>query len=250
MNTQISIPSPTVIIQNGKAITTSQNVAVFFEKRHERVLDRIKNLDCSPKFTKHNFVLCHKNSELQNGKPQPYYEITKDGFVFLVMGFTGKKAAQFKEAYITEFNRMEAQLLVPQQAETKRRGPYKNKKSDLPSGVYHHQSKYNPYRATARHNGKFVHVGSYPTVEDAVAAIEHFYETGTVQRLHELKTNPHINISNLIPKNTNDSLNQTDLINHLKIFLEAAQLLSGYQYGKDLAWDLIAFTQEETSRHC
>lgn len=36
--------------------------------------------------------------------------MTKDGFVFLVMGFTGKKAAQFKEAYISEFNRIEAQL--------------------------------------------------------------------------------------------------------------------------------------------
>jgi hypothetical protein len=39
--------------------------------------------------------------------------MTKDGFVFLVMGFTGKKAAAFKEAYIAEFNRMEAQLYAP-----------------------------------------------------------------------------------------------------------------------------------------
>ncbi|EOL3954581.1 Rha family transcriptional regulator, partial [Escherichia coli] len=31
-------------------------------------------------------------------------------FVFLVMGFTGKKAAAFKEAYIAEFDRMEKQL--------------------------------------------------------------------------------------------------------------------------------------------
>lgn len=38
------------------------------------------------------------------------YTMTKDGFVFLIMGFTGKKAAAFKEAYIAEFNRMEAEL--------------------------------------------------------------------------------------------------------------------------------------------
>ncbi|WP_440867560.1 Rha family transcriptional regulator [Symbiopectobacterium purcellii] len=38
------------------------------------------------------------------------FTMTKDGFVFLIMGFTGKKAAAFKEAYIAEFNRMEAQL--------------------------------------------------------------------------------------------------------------------------------------------
>ncbi|HCM1919319.1 TPA: Rha family transcriptional regulator, partial [Salmonella enterica subsp. salamae serovar 28:r:e,n,z15] len=34
-----------------------------------------------------------------------------NGFVFLVMGFTGKKAAAFKEAYIAEFDRMENELI-------------------------------------------------------------------------------------------------------------------------------------------
>ncbi|HGJ5890835.1 MAG TPA: Rha family transcriptional regulator [Arsenophonus apicola] len=38
------------------------------------------------------------------------YEMTKNGFIFLVMGFTGKKAAQFKEAYIAEFDKMESEL--------------------------------------------------------------------------------------------------------------------------------------------
>ncbi|ENX6807224.1 Rha family transcriptional regulator, partial [Escherichia coli] len=44
------------------------------------------------------------------GRKLPMYQITKNGFVFLVMGFTGKKAAAFKEAYIAEFDRMEAEL--------------------------------------------------------------------------------------------------------------------------------------------
>jgi len=47
------------------------------------------------------------------GNEYTEYQITKDGFVFLAMGFTGKKAAQFKEAYITAFNDMEAQLRTP-----------------------------------------------------------------------------------------------------------------------------------------
>jgi phage regulator Rha-like protein len=38
------------------------------------------------------------------------YRLTRDGFVFLTMGFTGAKAAQFKQWYIEEFNRMEAAL--------------------------------------------------------------------------------------------------------------------------------------------
>lgn len=247
------VPNPNVFIHNDKVITTSLAVSESFEKRHDNVIQRIKNLECSSEFRLLNFKETSYLRENPNGGEgivTKYYEMTKDGFIFLVMGFTGKKAAQFKEAYIAEFNRMEAQLLASQPSEPKRRGPYKNKKSDLPSGVYHCQSKYNPYRATAHVDGKFVHVGSFPTVDDAVAAIEHFYETGTVQRLHEIKAKPHINISNLVPKITNNTPNHTDLINHLKVFLEAAQLLSGYQYGKDLAWDLIAFTQEEASRHC
>ncbi|WP_347252935.1 hypothetical protein [Leminorella grimontii] len=44
------------------------------------------------------------------------------------------------------------------------------------------------------------------------------------------------------------SLDSQDLINHIKVFLEAAQLLSGYAHGKELAWDLIAFAQEEIDR--
>lgn len=36
--------------------------------------------------------------------------MTKDGFMFLVMGFTGQKAAQIKEAYINAFNAMAEQL--------------------------------------------------------------------------------------------------------------------------------------------
>ena len=41
----------------------------------------------------------------------PCYQITRDGFAFLAMGFTGKRAAQFKEAYINAFNQMEQALI-------------------------------------------------------------------------------------------------------------------------------------------
>jgi phage regulator Rha-like protein len=41
------------------------------------------------------------------------YTMTRDGFTFLAMGFTGKKAAGFKEAYIQAFNRMEQELQAP-----------------------------------------------------------------------------------------------------------------------------------------
>jgi hypothetical protein len=50
-------------------------------------------------------------------KNQPMYKMTKDGFVFLAMGFTGKKAAQWKEKFILAFNDMEKRLI--QQADPK-----------------------------------------------------------------------------------------------------------------------------------
>ncbi|SPP31384.1 hypothetical protein ARAF_0509 [Arsenophonus endosymbiont of Aleurodicus floccissimus] len=108
LSVSTSTASPNVYIHNGKILTTSKNVADYFDKRHERVLDRIRNLDCSTEFTGHNFVLSEYTDS--TGRKLPMYEMTKDGFVFLVMGFTGKKAAQFNEAYIGEFNRMEAEL--------------------------------------------------------------------------------------------------------------------------------------------
>ncbi|OSK93194.1 Rha family phage regulatory protein, partial [Escherichia coli] len=108
MATVLTFSPPDVTIENGRVVTTSVAIAEFFGKRHERVLDKIRNLDCSAKFTEHNFV----SSEYTDTtwRKLPMYQITKNGFVFLVMGFTGKKAAAFKEAYIAEFDRMEAEL--------------------------------------------------------------------------------------------------------------------------------------------
>ena len=103
-----------VSIDGGEPRTTSLAVANKFGRRHGDILRAIKNMDCSKEFAKRNFALCFKINDLQNGKKQPFYNMTKDGFVFLVMGFTGKVAAEFKELYINEFNRMADKLAVEQ----------------------------------------------------------------------------------------------------------------------------------------
>jgi Rha family phage regulatory protein len=107
----ISCVIPEITVHNNRPVTTSLAVANFFQKLHKDILRKIATLECTPSFTQRNFTLCHENNELQNGKPQPVYEMTKNGFIFLVMGFTGKKAAAFKEAYIAEFDRMESELI-------------------------------------------------------------------------------------------------------------------------------------------
>lgn len=101
-----------VSIQDGKVVTSSLQVAKYFEKEHRHVLRDIRDIDCSSKFKESNFGLSFYIRELQ-GRGQhkyPMYYMTKDGFTFLVMGFTGKQAAKFKEDYINAFNKMEAYI--------------------------------------------------------------------------------------------------------------------------------------------
>lgn len=94
--------------QDGRLVTTSLKVAEVFGKVHAKVMRDIEKLDCSDEFTIANFG--KRTFKTEQGNEYPMYEITKDGFVFLVMGYTGKKAAGFKEAYIRKFNEMEAEL--------------------------------------------------------------------------------------------------------------------------------------------
>ncbi len=87
------------------ARASSLIVAQMFGKRHDSVLRDIRNLDCSEKFNLHNFEeITYKDDR---GRKQPAIAMTRDGFTFLVMGYRGKKAATFKEAYIERFNQME-----------------------------------------------------------------------------------------------------------------------------------------------
>lgn len=96
--------------QNGTPITTSTRVAEIFGKQHKDVLRAIDKLGCSREFTERNFTLCFEINDLQNGKPNRYFNITKDGAAFLIMGFTGERAGKFKEDYINAFNWMQETL--------------------------------------------------------------------------------------------------------------------------------------------
>ncbi|MCF1296773.1 Rha family transcriptional regulator [Acinetobacter nosocomialis] len=108
---QISI-SNAVFIQDHQIKTDSLKVAEAFGKNHRDVLKRISSLDCPNDFSERNFALANYIDE--QGKSRPMYEMTKDGWMFLVMGFTGEKAAQIKIAFINAFNAM-AVLLQNQQ---------------------------------------------------------------------------------------------------------------------------------------
>lgn len=104
----------TLVYENEKGvdITTSLIVAKVFGKRNSDVLRDVRNLNCSNDFRERNFALMVEMRQLPQGGAQKteYYTMTKDGFSFLVMGYTGEKAGEFKERFINEFNKREAML--------------------------------------------------------------------------------------------------------------------------------------------
>lgn len=92
------------VAEDSKPKATSLQVAMRFKKQHKNVLRAIANLECSEQFRRLNFEPSSYVNE--QGKMQPCFLMTKNGFSFLAMGLTGKEAAQWKEAYIDAFDQM------------------------------------------------------------------------------------------------------------------------------------------------
>lgn len=99
--------------QDGQVITTSLKVAEVFGKRHNDVLKSIRNLRTAQNCA---VLKMFETSSYANeqGKEQPMFIMNRDGFTLLAMSFNGKKALDFKIAYINAFNDMEEKLRVRQ----------------------------------------------------------------------------------------------------------------------------------------
>ncbi|EPW6682268.1 Rha family transcriptional regulator, partial [Campylobacter coli] len=94
-------------IVDNKIFTDSLFIAEVFGKNHKDVLKAIENLP-QDEFNALNFkAVSYKAS---NGKTNPCYNLTRDGFSLLVMGFTGEKAYKWKTLFIKAFNEMEKRL--------------------------------------------------------------------------------------------------------------------------------------------
>lgn len=111
--TQVSVS-----LVEGRPATTSLKIAEHFGKNHKDVLRDIRILldSCPEEFGQRNFAPSSYQNE--QGKEQPMYTVYFDGFILLVMGYTGKKALTMKLAYIGAFNAMreklEAKTALPQ----------------------------------------------------------------------------------------------------------------------------------------
>lgn len=99
-----------VEVNKEQVVTDSRKVADVFEKDHKHVLDSIRQiLAAENSATKFFHEITYEN----RGKQYPCYLMNRDGFSLLVMGFTGKKALEWKIKYIEAFNAMEKQLKTP-----------------------------------------------------------------------------------------------------------------------------------------
>lgn len=120
MNNLIPTSNNLVEIKNGKVFTTSLRVAEFFNKKHFHVLRDIKTMKISENFRKSNFGLSEYSitNSLGRTRRYPMYEMTKDGFTILAMGFDEEKAMKYKEEYIEAFNKALDILQNRQKAQT------------------------------------------------------------------------------------------------------------------------------------
>ena len=94
-----------VYLERDEAVCSSLDVSRRFGKRHDNVLRAIggllENEETQKMFEKSSYV------DSQNKLKYPMYLMNRDGFSLLVMGFTGKKALDWKLKYINAFNQME-----------------------------------------------------------------------------------------------------------------------------------------------
>ena len=92
-------------------VVTSLDVAETFEKNHRDVMESIRNIGEAISTAEFSALFYLDSYKASNGKTNPMYLMTRDGFTLLAMGYNGDKAMKFKLAYIKQFNAMEKALI-------------------------------------------------------------------------------------------------------------------------------------------
>lgn len=95
--------------------TTSLAIASRFGRAHDKIVTIIESLEVPAEYHAAHFGEMVREIEIGSGakRKQRYYELTRDGFALLIMGFTGKKAMAWKIKFLEAFNDMEARLSTP-----------------------------------------------------------------------------------------------------------------------------------------
>ncbi|EAI5630883.1 Rha family transcriptional regulator [Campylobacter lari] len=174
MSSVININNIDVIFENKdeQIFCTSLDIAKVFGKRHDDVLKSIRNIlnelrEIGVSNELRNFaevVQISKTTNPKNGKlvnrKMPMYNLTRDAFTLLAMGFTGKKALQFKIAFINAFNQMEQIVKNKEIEKIKQLKHY-----DLPDTPYKEKIANAIKEIEQKQNSKFIELIEYEIVE-------------------------------------------------------------------------------------
>ena len=108
-----------VVMKNQQAVTTSLVVAEAFKKNHKDVMRAISNkLGSAQNCAQYKNMFTPSFYQDASGKQNKMYYMNRDGFTFIAMGFTGRKADEFKLKYIQAFNKMEEYIKQQNQLPT------------------------------------------------------------------------------------------------------------------------------------
>ncbi|WP_257911308.1 phage regulatory protein, Rha family (plasmid) [Campylobacter lari] len=174
MSSVININNIDVIFENKneQIFCTSLDIAKVFGKQHKNVLRDIENIlnelrEIGVSNELLNFeqvVRISKTTNPKNGKlvnrKMPMYNLTRDAFTLLAMGFTGKKALQFKIAFINAFNQMEQIIKNKEIEKIKQLKHY-----DLPDTPYKEKIASAIKEIEQKQNSKFIELIEYEIVE-------------------------------------------------------------------------------------
>jgi len=97
-----------VVMKNRQAVTSTTSVASNFDREHHNVLKSVESL--KKDVVNFNEMFFETTEPDSYGRERKVYLMNRDGFTLLAMGFTGKRAMEFKLKYIEAFNEMERQL--------------------------------------------------------------------------------------------------------------------------------------------
>lgn len=100
-----------VIMHDKQAVTTSLVLSEAFGKQHKHVLEAISSkINSAENSAQYKKMFAESTYTDRSGKQNKMYYLNRDGFTFIAMGFTGRKADEFKLKYIDAFNRMEERI--------------------------------------------------------------------------------------------------------------------------------------------